>query len=291
MAKKLETETQKEVVLRLKGISDLIGALNRDAIHACFGQSQVGKTTLWLEALYDISDQLGKPVLYYDTEGGGAQFVEQWEKIYKEKYPNAQVDVRMKRDFRAILKDHGKLVKPKYSGGKAVSEGAKEKTSGKLSIMLVDEDIESPIAKLIQEKGYGAIYYDSITMPMKFFGAEQQNFPARNYAQTLWFSEMLNLIDEHKVYVIASHHGSKNPADPYAVEQMAGGSAVQYYCKVILHMKKWKAKGATSYRTIKLVRYFNKAPNEHETLIKLTDKGYVDATMDDMEADKKSARS
>ena len=281
-----EPSESKEVILRLKGISDLIGSLNKEAIHACFGASQVGKTTLWLEACYDISDQTGKPVLCYDTEGGGSEFIQQWDKIYRQKYPNAQVDVRMKRDFRGILKDHGKVVKPKFSGGKAVSEGAKEKTSGKMTLTLVDELCPSPLSELIEEKGYCAIYYDSITMPMKFFGADQQNFPARNYAQTMWFSEMLNLIDEHGIYIIASHHGSKNPADPYAVEQMAGGSAVQYYCKIILHLKKWRANGATAYRTMKLVRYFNKAPNEHETLMKLTDEGYIDATMEDMEADK-----
>ena len=275
-----------ECVLRLKGISDLIGALNKEAIHAMFASSQVGKTTLWLEMLYDISDQLERPVLYYDTEGGGEEFVKQWEPIYRKKYPKAQVDVRMKRDFRSILKDHGKLVTMKMSGGKAVSVAAKEKTSGKLSLTLVDETFPSPMSKLVEEKNYAAIYYDSITMPMKFFGAEQQNFPVRNYAQTLWFGEMLNLIDEHAVYVIASHHSSKNPADPYAIEQMSGGSAVQYYSKIILYMKKWKANGATNYRSVKLVRYFNKPPNEHETLIKLTDQGYVDATMADMEADK-----
>ena len=279
-----------KLVPRLKGISNLIGEMNDEAIHAIYGASQVGKTTLMMQLLYDLSDQMGKPVLFYDTEGGGREFIEQWDKVLRVNYPNAKVDVRTRRDFRKILMDHGKVVKVKHSGGKAVSYGAKEKTSGKISLMLVDEEFPSPLAKEIEAKGYGAVYYDSITMPMKFFGAEQQNFPARNYAQTLWLSEMLNIIDDLGVYVIVSHHATKNPADPYGKEEMSGGSAVNYYCKIIMHIKRWQAKGATSYRTLKLMRYFNKPPNEYSEMLKLTDDGYIDATEDDMEADKKKAR-
>lgn len=283
-------EKLEEVVVDLKGISDLIGSLSKDSIHAVFGASQVGKTTLWLQMLYEVSDKLKKPVLFYDTEGGGEEFVRQWKPIFEKKYKNAQVDVRMKRDYKAVLRDHGKTVKIKMSGAERKSEEAKKNTSGKMSLVLVDEEYPSSIAKLVEEKKYAMIFYDSITMPMKFFGSEQQNFPARNYAQTLWFNEMLNLIDEHDCYIVASHHSSKNPADPYAIEQMSGGSAVQYFSKIILFMKKWRAKGATSYRTLKLVRYFSKPPNEHETLIKLTDVGYIDATEEMMEKDKQAAK-
>ena len=280
----------KPIKLRLSAISDLIGEINHEAIIACFGSSQVGKTTLWLEMLYDMSDQTGKPALAYDCEGGMKEFVAQWHDIFKNQYPKARVDVRVKRDYKAILKDHGRLCKVKYSGGKAKSEEAKKNTSGKTSLIVVEEADESPMSILVKKEKYCAIMYDSITMPMKVFGSEQQNFPARNYAQTLWFSEMLNLIDEHGVVVIANHHASKNPADVYAVEEMAGGSAVQYFCKVILHMKKWRAKGATAYRTLKLVRYFSKPPNTHERLIRLTDHGYEDTTQEQMDKDKDAAR-
>ena len=282
--------TDVDVKIRLNGVSDLLEHLNKESIHAIFGQSQVGKTTLMLQVLYDISDQLEMPVLYYDTEGGGNTFVELWGDIYKKRYPKAQVDVRTKRKLQNILKDHGKMVKIKYSGGKAVSQGAKEKTSGKTTIQVVDEIDPCPLGDLIAKNGYGAIFYDSMTTPMKVFGPDQQNFPARNQAQTAWFAEMLNIIDEYGVYVLAAHHASKNPADPYAKEQMTGGGAVQYYCKVILHLKKWRAKGATAYRTLKLVRYFNKAPDEHETLMKLTNEGYDDATTEQMDADKAAAK-
>ena len=279
------------IKLRLQGITDLVGPIDRNAIIACYGASQSGKTTLWLEMLYDLSDQLEKPALAYDCEGGLAEFVEYWEPIFREAYPKAQVDVRMKRDYKAILRDHGTTVVPRYSGTKAKSDDAKKNTSGKTTISVVEEVPVSPISKLIEKKGYCAVLYDSITMPMKVFGSDQQNFPARAHAQTIWFAEMLNVIDEHGVIVIANHHASKNPAQPQAAEEMAGGSTVQYYAKIILYLKKpFKAKGVTAYRVLKLARFFNRPPNEHENLIKLTDKGYVDATTEDLERDREAAK-
>ena len=101
---------------------------------------------------------------------------------------------------------------------------------------------------------------------------------------------MIDLIDEYSVVVFANHHATKYPALPYAMEEMAGGSAVQYFSKVILYLKKWRAKGATSYRTIKLSRYFDKPPLEYEGLMKLTNDGYIDATESEMEDDKKEAK-
>ena len=272
------------VKLRLKAITGLIGELNSEAIIATYGMSQVGKTTLWLQMLYDISDQTGKPALAYDCEGGMQEFVKQWDAKFKKLYPKAQVDVRVKRDYKGILKDHGLIVKVKYSGADAKSDAAKRNTSGKMALTLVDE-IDSEIEKLVVEKKYCAIMYDSITMPMKFFGSEQQNFPARSYAQTLWFQKMLDLIDDHGTYIIANHHASKNPANQYETEKMSGGGNVQYFCKVIIYIKKVEAKGARAYRWIKLARYFSKPPNEHETLVKLTDDGYIDVSEEDKEAD------
>ena len=279
------------IIPRLKGLSDLIGWFNDDAIHACFGSSQVGKTTFWLQILYDISDQMGKPVLFYDTEGGAREFVEHWDKVFRKDYPNAKVDVRTKRNIKKILYDHGMVVSIKHTGGKAVSIGAQEKTSGKMGVQRVNDMEVSPMDTLIKENKYGAIFYDSVTMPMKYFGAEQQNFPARNTAQTAWFDKMIDLIDDHKIYVIASHHASKNPAIPYSVEQMSGGSAVNYYCKIILHLKKKAARGATAYRTLTLMRYFNKPPSEYTSLFKLTENGYGDATKEQMDADKEAAKT
>ena len=89
------------------------------------------------------------------------------------------------------------MVVPHYSGTKAKSDDAKKNTSGKTTISVVEEVYPSPISKVVEAKGYCAILYDSITMPMKVFGSDQQNFPARAHAQTLWLAEMLNLIDEH----------------------------------------------------------------------------------------------
>lgn len=273
---KAKTIVQSNLKSDLKAITDLIGPLNQDAIHAIYGASQVGKTLLQLQILYEVSHKTERPTLAYDTEGGMREFVEHWGPIFKKRYPKAVVDVRMKRDFRQILRDHGKLVKIKMSGDKAKSDEAKMNTGGKLGLTIVEDVYPSPILQLVQKRNYAMVFYDSVSMPMKYFGSEQQNFPARGSAMNLWFAEMLNIIDEGDCYVFASHHSSKNPALPYAREEMSGGTTVQFYSKVILYLKKWNSKGGKVYRSLKLSRFFDKPPNEYETIMELTDAGYVD---------------
>lgn len=232
-----------------------------------------------MQLLYEASEKLQQDVLLYDTEGGAKEFVRLWHDKLMAKYPKAKtLHIRMCRNWKDILKDHGKTVVP------AISD------KGKIDVLVTKEQDPSPIEDFIVKHKIGMICYDSITMPMKKFGSARQNFPARNYAQTLWLGSMIDIIDRHDCIVFANHHASKDPALPYAAEEMTGGSAVQYFSKILIYMKKWRAKGATAYRTIKLQRYFNKAPNEHEMLIKLTDDGYIDVTEADMEADKKEAK-
>ena len=263
----------------LKAISELIGEYNQESIHALYGSSQVGKTTLVMQLLYEASELLQTDVLFYDTEGGGKQFLHDWDAVMRKRYPKAkQIHIRLVRNWKDVLLDHGKKVNAKVSD------------TGKMDVLVLEEKDPSPVEDFITKNKIGMVMYDSITMPMKKFGSARQNFPARNYAQTLWLGTMIDLIDRHNVIVFANHHASKDPALPYAAEEMTGGSAVQYFSKILLYMKKWRAKGATSYRTIKLQRYFNKAPNEHETLIKITDDGYIDVSAKDMEEDKKTAR-
>jgi len=269
-----------EIRSGLKAISELIGDYNREAIHAMYGASQVGKTTLGMQLLYEASELLQQDVLLYDTEGGAVEFIKLWDAKLRKRYSKAKkIHVRMYRNWKDILKDHGKTVVPRISD------------TGKMDVLITEEKDPSPVEEFITKNKIGMIVYDSITMPMKKFGSARQNFPARNYAQTIWLSSMIDIIDRHNVIVIASHHSSKDPALPYAQEEMTGGSAVQYFSKILIYMKKWKAKGATAYRTIKLQRYFNKAPNEYEMLLKLTEDGYIDVTEKDMESDKKAAKS
>ena len=271
---------EKDIELSLKAITDLIGALSKEAIHAVYGMSQVGKTTLFMQILFEVSHLTGQDVLFYDTEGGGAKFIESWDAILRKRYPKAKkVDVRMVRNWKDILKDHGKTVMVRTSD------------TGKMDLKIIEEADPSPMEKLVKEKKYAMVFYDSITMPMKHFGSARENFPARNHAQTLWLESMIDLIDRCNCIVFASHHSSKDPALPYASEQMTGGSAVMYYSKIILYLKRWQARGAETYRTIKLARFFDKKPNEYEALLKLTDNGFIDATLEDMESDKKKAKS
>ena len=274
----------------LKGLRDLLPKPNQEAIHAIYAKTQAGKTTFLLQVMYEISHKLERPVLIYDTEGGMREFVEHWDPIYKKKYAKARIDIMVRRNIEKILRDHGTHVVLSMTGDDKVSKEAKEKTSGRMKLKMVQKSTVSEIAALVSKKGYCAILYDSFTMPFKLFGSNQENFPARSHAQNLWLLEMMNIIDEYDCSVWITNHATKNPTNMYAPEEMSGGAAIQYESKVILYLKKWEAKGATAYRTLKLMRYFNRPPNEHESLLKLTDEGFIDVEEDDMEADKDAAR-
>ena len=274
----------------LDGLRELLPRPHSEAIHAVYATTQAGKTTLMLQVMYELSHKMEKPVLVYDTEGGLTDFIADWDPIHKIKYPNARVDVILRRNIEGILRDHGFHIAIGMSGEGKSSKEAKEKTSGRMKIKMVGKSNVSKIAALVAKEGYGAILYDSFTKPFKLFGSNQENFPARSNCQNFWLSEMMNLIDEYGCSIWITNHASKNPTIEWAPEEMSGGSAIQYDSKVIIYLKRWKAKGATDYRTLKLMRYFSKPPNEHETLIKLTDKGFIDVLPDDMEADKKAAK-
>lgn len=284
-----------EIKTDLRAVSELIGAYNNRAIHALCAMSQSGKTTLTLQLLYEFSHKTGKNVLLYDTEGGADEFVAQWDKVFREHYPNAKkVLVRVCRNWKDILLDHGRRAIVKVSD------------NGKYGVTVVPNQImkdkavvdKFPMMDFVEENNIGMIVYDSFTMPFKDFGASQENFPARNSAQSALTSSMFDLIDRKQVILWTNHHVSKNPADQYAVEQMTGGSALQYACKVIVYMKKFDAKGAKHYRQLQILRMFKIDSEEDKiatgklpkTFCKLTNNGYVDADELMMEESKKAAK-
>ena len=110
-----------------------MGGPSKNSIQSIYGVSQCGKTTLIIQLMYEISDKTGKSVLVYDTEGGVQQFIDDWDKIHREKYPKAKIEVFVKRDIMKILQDHGSHMVMATSGDDRKSVEAKEKTSGKLS--------------------------------------------------------------------------------------------------------------------------------------------------------------
>ena len=268
----------------LKAISDLIGDFSTDNVMAIYGPSQAGKTTIMLQTLYEISHKTERPSLLYDTEGGAADFLKSWEPIFKKKYPKGNVELRTKRSIMNILADHGKKLKMKLSGNEKSTEAAQMKTGGKMGLVVVaDEFGDGNMHRLCRKKNYGAIYYDSITMPLKYFGGEQQNFPVRSHAINLWYNEMFNIQDEINAYIFAGHHATKNPTRPTKYEDMTGGSAIQYNSKIILYLKHAQPILKSPYRRMILMRHPSRAPKAMEKIMKLTDAGYVDYTKELMQ--------
>lgn len=299
-------EYQSNVISRLKGISELIGAYDDTAVHALAAQSMTGKTTLLLTLMYDYSDQTGLDTCFFDTEGGARKFVEKWDKVLKKRYPKAKTPlIYICRNYREILKDHGRIVNVKTGDtGKmtpvlkaTVEEGTRFKDDdGKI------KKVQAPkFIQYIRDNNIGFVAYDSFTSPFASeFPPSPENFPCRNYFQMLWYRCIIDLvIDKEKCIVWTLHHMSKSPLpdprNPEAnEEQMTGGKAVRHNSKVIIYMKKFSAMGAKSFRKIHLVRYYNKNPEEKEESVRylnLTSKCYVDVLESDMEASKAQARA
>ena len=61
----------KPITWDLEAMRDLMGGPSKNSIQSIYGVRNAEKTTLIIQLMYEISDKTGKPVLVYDTEGGG----------------------------------------------------------------------------------------------------------------------------------------------------------------------------------------------------------------------------
>ena len=245
-------------------------------IYAISGESQSGKTTLAIQLAAEYSHKTGRKLLLYDTEGGGDEFLESWMPIHQEQYPKAEAVFRLKRNWRKILLDHGIPT---------ADVGVSDK--GKMKVVPLDTMAESELEKFVKANNVGIIVYDSLTAPMQAFGSNQENFPVRNSVQNLWMQQMMDLIDEHNLVVIILNHVTKNPTNPYARAEMSGGKAIRHTSKVQFFLKKWEAKGVSTYRTLMLDRFYDVERGTREGLLQLTDDGYIDRTKEQMEEARK----
>lgn len=273
-------------------LSDMVGKYPDYALMALYGKSQAGKTTLGIQMMYEISHKTKRPALLYDTEGGIEAFVDAWHDKLIKRYPDAKIDIRYQRDIWDILRDHGQMVKIKQSADDKKTEKAMMNTSGKLSTVLLKEmDGDSPMKKLVLKNNYSAIMYDSFTMPFKWYGTNQQNFPARGDAQYLLLKDIQKLQDlntDDKLpssrIILVNCHATKNPTNKYVIEEMSGGEAIQYNCKVILFLRYAQPELRLRYRRLILMRHPAKEANKHSGILKLTDdKCFVDYPAEVME--------
>jgi len=91
--------------------------------------------------------------------------------------------------------------------------------------------LESPLCRYIDdpngEDEFCGFMVDSLTYLVKFFGTEQQSFPTRDTAQSLIINQLGELLFEYDdMFGIVITHGSKSPADIYAVSRPVGGKSV-----------------------------------------------------------------
>lgn len=277
---------QTELPGSLTLIHKLIDNFNPTAIHSVYAASQSAKTLLALNLAYQYSSETGKNACGYDTEGGLDQFVKSWDAVLRKRYPNAKkIEVRLVRNWKKILEDHGKNCELRRS----------DKT-GKSDVSVMSEIENSPMAEFIRKNNIGFVFYDSVSAPIKGLGSGAENFPARASIAQIWLSSMQDLIDFCGVRVWCNHHSSKNPTNPYQPETMYGGAPMHYWSKVQIYLKRLltptgqPVKGAENFRRAILMRFFDLEPKQKEALVRITDNGIVDATEEELVASRKGAK-
>ena len=262
----------------LQALRSLIGKYSGSSILAKYGLSTVGKTSLDMLLAMEYSHKTGLTSLVYDTEGGVDEFVEHWSEVYREKYPDGKIEVRLMRSWEKVLNDFG------YYPTVSVSE------KGKMTVASAPRKRYSDMAKYVMENQIGFISFDSLTQLMTPIGTAQQNLPARNTIQSMIFDSLLDLQDRFKTVITMNNHASKNPMVAQAKAKMVGGKAVSHNCKWQIEIKRVGAKGCTNYRRLVLERSPVK-PAGQEGLCELTDEGYLDRSSQDYTTANEAAKN
>jgi len=130
---------------------------------------------------------------------------------------------------------------------------------------------------------------DSITEPIDqvFVGGTPQ-YPGRAEAINAWFGRIHQIAkpsllgvpeeDIPRRIVRCILHESVDPANDWVKPMIKGGHNVRYKFKVAMHLQPSPKIGFEHIKRLRLARYFSKKGWTVETLVVLTDNGYIDPT-------------
>lgn len=294
----------------MSGMSNLVrddlagipGGLPLSTITGLFGKPGAGKTTLVAQSAMAYIKQHNRPAIIVDTEGSTVSYFSWYQKLRmrwdmpdiefikaryisvpdkknKDKRTWEMVDLPKKvgdnslividcRNIRGILHMHGKGVNMKVRASKLA--------------FLQDEDTwdddvwNSPIAKVISSTNAGYLSYDSISMPMKEIGIENQNLPQRAEVTAFWMAPAQQLFHELSLCGFATLHYMKDPANIYGPVEFEGGKAAGHTYKYVFQLDKAGQGAKETRRKLAVWRHPGKKPYSETAFMELTETGFVD---------------
>jgi len=215
----------------LRFIDEMWGGLPWRTPIAVVGPTRAGKTLLCLQLAVKLASGTGGNILAVRSETSfdtiARSSVPKFVKRYGLQQP-PKVYILSAIDMRQLLTLHGDKVRIRFrsAGG-----------SGKMEFDILDSSEGQSKIDEMMKNDISVVIYDSLTAPIhRSFPAKRENFPARADAIKRLCYHMLRLCDEHPIFLLATHHESRDPANPFAKPTMASESTLGYEFGFILYL-------------------------------------------------------
>lgn len=293
----------------LDALNELLGGLPVRTLTGLFGPPGAGKTTTMYQTAVDYTAREERPAIIVDTEGSVHTYREWWTKFQQrfdleddeeselvyarytkedrgnedsneyslempgdvepDTVPQKAVVILDCRNIRGILHMHGR----------GVNINIKDKKMGILQDKdhWVESPFLSPIGKLVLDTGAGFLSYDSLSMPLKEIGIEQQNLPQRAEATSYWMGPAQTLFQELGLAGFAVMHWMKDPANQYDTPQFEGGKALGHTFKYVVEMREAKQK---TQRKAMIYRHPAKGRYTEDRWLRFSKRGLYDVDKD-----------
>jgi|GEM_PF-5549794 len=234
----------------LKFIDDMWGGMPLRTPVAFVGATRAGKTLLSLQLAVKLATGVEGNILAIRSETSFDTIAKSWfpkfiERYCKNERHRPHLYILSAIDMRQLLALHGDKVRIRFrsSGG-----------SGKMEFDILETSETSKVREMIRNNSISVVIYDSLTAPIhRSFPAKRENFPARADAIKRLCYHMLYLCDEFPIFLIATHHESRDPANPFGKPFMASESTLGYEFGFIMYIEKLRD-GRPSTRRIWNIR-------------------------------------
>lgn len=263
----------------LQSVNDIVGEFRGREVYSIYGSASVGKS-IYLMGEGINALKAGLRVVWIDTEGG---FDGLWNK-FKDKYA-----ARFQYDFKGFDDNweyHRVLTPEEFIRYLGIDiEVNYDKSKIEIAIKKFIEGQDTIYEKFGRKRDNLMVIVDSFSSPFKLgFTTNVQNFGARADAQGIAMMAAMKFMEKTNAILLASHHSSLNPTNPYQqVGNIRGGNTILYYSKHILDFEKPKKKVLDSFRKVYGVRTSIAKDWELMKWVKITEDGYVDSTEEEME--------
>jgi len=219
----------------LRFIDEMWGGIPWRTPIAVVGPTRAGKTLLCLQLAIKLASGLQGNILAIRSETSFDTIAKTWVPRFLERYRPDHIPrlyILNAVDMRQLLALHGDRCRIRFR----TADGG----SGKMEFDILESNEEnSQVEKMVSQNNITVVIYDSLTAPIhRSFPAKRENFPARADAIKRLCYHMLRLCDNYPIFLLATHHESRDPANPFAKPTMASESTLGYEFGFIMYIEK-----------------------------------------------------